>query len=147
VRLVGDAGCPLGARANLSQRAWRFVDGREIEARGEIVAAGLDAEGQVRMVYTGTHREPVWADGPAIFVGGAAREVPVAVHPQPPPTLQACLVVALSMARTIVATAYREAGFRDLDDALQRAGVPSMAPPFHVATVTARGIDMERFDR
>src|SRR5262249_15536355 len=123
-------------------------DGREVEPCGELVAAGLDAHGNVRLVHADTRREPMWANGePTVFVGGAAREVTDVSIEVPPSSLLGCRIYALALARSILVGAGRQGGYRDLDDCLNQGGVPAMAPPFHVATVTAGGIGMERFDR
>ena len=129
--------------ANLSSTSWRFADGTEAEPRGEVVAAGLDVAGRVRLMRQRTGQPAEWPNAPAIIVGGAAAEIEVA-RPPPPTTLNEAIHSALALARTILSTDAQRSGYSGLEDALSRGLVPAMAAPFWLAVVTGAGIDIRR---
>ena len=127
---------------NLAREAWQFADGRTVEARGEIVAAGLDDAGNVQLVHGLTGGELHVASGPTLVVGGAARELPSARRfPAPPSDMTRCVRFALGVARAILAEV---AANGTLDEMLQRGEVPAMAPPIHLAVVTRDRVEFTR---
>jgi hypothetical protein len=135
-------------RDNLGDRAWRFIDGTEVEPGGEIIAAGVDVDGSVRLAHLSTVRGERWANGSgAIYVAGAASEYGEEINAEDmevPATLEADRALALMLARQVVSTEYRRQGFENLEGFLAAGLVPSFAPPFHVATITPAGRPFQR---
>jgi hypothetical protein len=138
------------ARAALSDRPWVMADGTEAQPSCEVVAAGIDADGTVRLCHLSTTRGERQADQDGmIVVGGAATEFGQATSAEDMPVpddLASATRLAITLAAACVKKEYSRYGLSKLDDFLAAGTVPSFGPPFHVATITRGGIDFERID-